>query len=326
MTPRQARVVQLRWEADGVMSLRLRSDDGEPLPSWTPGAHIDLVLPSGAVRQYSLCGRPDAAEYTVAVLREQQGRGGSAEIHDTALLGRRIGIGDPRNRFELETAARYVFVAGGIGITPLLAMIRAVVARGVPWDLYYGGRRAGTLAFTGELDELAALSGGRVHTFHQDRDGDLPLGRIVTGAAEDAVLYACGPAGMLTAIEDTVRGIRPQLPLRIERFTADPAVPTADPADGDTAAGDREFEVELARTGETVRVRPGQSVLDAVRERRPDVLSSCEEGFCGTCETKVVEGEPIHRDTILSAKERARNTSMMICVGSCASSRLVLDL
>lgn len=319
MSARPVRVVQLRWEAEGVASLRLRSIDGAPLPEWAPGAHVDLVLPSGVVRQYSLCGRPEAAEYTVAVLREQDGRGGSAEIHDTALLGRELRIAGPRNRFELEDAARYVFVAGGIGITPLLAMIRAVAARGLPWELHYGGRSADTLAFTADLAELAEHSGGRVHTYLQDRDGPLPLRAIVTGTAEDAILFACGPGGMLTALEETVSATRPQLPLRFERFTAEPAEPADD-------SGGRAFEVELAQTGGTVTVQPGQSVLDAVRTRCPAVMSSCEEGFCGTCETKVLEGEPIHRDTILSAKERARNTSMMICVGSCASARLVLDL
>ena len=324
MSRRTVRVVALRWEAQGVASLRLRSTDGAPLPEWAPGAHIDLILPSGLVRQYSLCGAPDAAEYTVAVLREQDGRGGSAEIHSTALLGRELRIAGPRNRFELEDAGRYVFVAGGIGITPLLAMIRAVAARGLPWELHYGGRAADTLAFTADLAELAELSGGRVHIHLQDRDGPLPLRDIVTGAAEDAILYACGPGGMLTALEESVRSARPQLPLRFERFTPDPVAPSAD--DGAHGADAGSFEVELVQSGGSVTVQSGQSILDAVRDRCPDVMSSCEEGFCGTCETKVIEGEPVHRDTILSAKERARNTSMMICVGGCASARLVLDL
>jgi ferredoxin-NADP reductase len=314
------RVVQARWESEGVVSLQLRATDARPLPEWTAGAHVDLVLPSGLVRQYSLCGRPGAADYTVAVLREHAGRGGSAEIHDTALVGRELRMQGPRNRFELEPAPRYVFIAGGIGITPMLAMIRHVAEQNLPWELHYGGRRADTLAFTDTLAELAAWSGGRVHLRSDDVEGPLPLADIVRDAAADAVLYACGPAGMLSALAETVERDRPEIPLRFERFTAAPE-PQATADDQDAP-----FEVELAQTGETVTVSPGQSILDAVRDLRPEVMSSCEEGFCGTCETKVLEGRPIHRDTILSAKERAKNTSMMICVGSCASARLVLDL
>lgn len=319
------RVVQIRWESEGVVSLTLRPTNGHPLPAWTPGAHIDLVLPSGLVRQYSLCGDPDSTDYTVAVLRDQGSRGGSAEIHDTALVGRELKIQGPRNRFELEPAQRHIFVAGGIGITPLLAMIRHLAAHGQPWELHYGGRRADTLAFTTELAELAERSDGRIKLRSDDVEGPLPLTDIVTSAPDGAMLYACGPGGMLTALSDTVDRVRPDLPLQFERFTAAPLDLVAPPPEADTD-GATPFEVELARSGETVTVRPGQSILDAIRPMCPDVMSSCEEGFCGTCETKVLDGRPIHRDTILSKKERERNTSMMICVGSCASARLVLDL
>ncbi len=322
--PPTVRVVQARWESEGVMSLSLRAVDGQSLPDWTPGAHIDLVLPSGLVRQYSLCGPPDLPEYTVAVLREQAGRGGSAEIHDTALVGRELRILGPRNRFEFEPANAYVFVAGGIGITPVLAMIRQAVRWGRPWELHYGGRRRQTLAFTRELADLAARSGGQVHMRSDDVEGALPLTEIVSDAPEGAMLYACGPGGMLTALAETVERERPGLPLRFERFAAVSDEPPA--SDSDETDGQAPFDVELARTGETVTVPLGQSILDAVREKRPDVLYSCEEGFCGTCETKVLEGRPIHRDSILSEKEREKNTSMMICVGGCASTRLVLDL
>ncbi|MET7991741.1 PDR/VanB family oxidoreductase [Amycolatopsis sp. NPDC005232] len=318
-TTRAVRVVQARWEAEGVVSLRLRAADDRPLPSWTPGAHLDVVLPSGLVRQYSLCGEPDSPDYTVAVLREAAGRGGSAEIHDTALLGRELRIRGPRNRFELEPAGHYVFVAGGIGITPLLAMIRQAADHGVPWQLHYGGRRRDTLAFALELTELARRGNGEIHLRSDDVEGPLPLLDIVRAAPTGAMLYACGPGGLLTALAETVERENPALLLRFERFTGEPAEPI-----GVTAQ--ESFEVELAQTGETVTVRSGQSILDAVRVKRPDILSSCEEGFCGTCETKVLAGEPVHRDTLLSAKERAKNTTMMICVGGCASARLVLDL
>ncbi|ASR36564.1 hypothetical protein BAY61_17910 [Prauserella marina] len=319
--PMTVRVVRACWESEGVLSLRLRATGGQPLPPWEPGAHIDVILPSGLVRQYSLCGSPDDPDYTVAVLRERDGRGGSAEIHDTALLGRELRILGPRNHFRLEPAAAYVFVAGGIGITPLLPMIAAACARGVPWELHYGGRRADTLAFTGELSRLAERSGATLRLFADDTDGPLPLGEIVGAAPREAMLYACGPGGMLSALADVVEHQRGDLPLRFERFEKARS-------EGESAPGPESsaFEVELASTGETVTVHEGQSILDAVREKRPDVLFSCEEGFCGTCETKVLAGSPVHRDTILSERERARNASMMICVGGCASARLVLDL
>jgi ferredoxin-NADP reductase len=323
---RVVRVVQIRWESEGVVSLSLRAADGKPLPPWEPGAHVDLVLPSGLVRQYSLCGPQDSPVYTVAVLRERAGRGGSAEIHDTALIGRELRILGPRNRFELELADRYVFVAGGIGITPLLAMIRQVAHRGLPWELHYGGRRRDTLAFTRELADLAGSSGGRIHLRSDDAEGPLPLAEIVDRAPAGAMLYACGPSGMLTVLAETVDHRRPDLPLRFERFTASPVDPAVAGDPEEDPGGNSAFEVELALTGETVTVQPGQSILEAVRAKRPEVMSSCEEGFCGTCETKVLAGLPIHRDTILSKKERAKNTSMMICVGGCASARLVLEL
>ncbi|WP_433291576.1 PDR/VanB family oxidoreductase [Pseudonocardia sp. CA-142604] len=304
--------------------MRLRGAAGEqPLPAWSPGAHIDVVLPSGLVRQYSLCGDPGDPEYTIAVLREPNGRGGSAEIHDSALVGRQLRIQGPRNRFELEPAPSYVFVAGGIGITPLLPMIRETTARGLPWQLHYGGRRRDTMAFTTELHALAAHPGAELTLYSDDLDGPLPLPAILDSAPRDAALFACGPAGMLAAVRTAAEQHRPGLQFRFEQFSAEPSE-VENPAE--PATEDAPYEVELSRTGETVMVQPGQSILDAVRPLRPEILSSCEEGFCGTCETKVLEGVPVHRDTILSAKERARNTSMMICVGGCASARLVLDL
>ncbi|MER7434422.1 PDR/VanB family oxidoreductase [Pseudonocardia alni] len=314
-------VTQARHEANGVLSLRLRG--AIPLPAWTAGSHVDLTLPSGLVRQYSLCGDTADPDYTVAVLHEADGRGGSAEIHTTGLVGRRLQIRGPRNRFVLGPATSYVFVAGGIGITPLLAMIRTAVDDGTPWTLHYGGRRADTLAFTEEVQRLAGVSAGAVSLHSDDVDGPLPLAEILAAAPAGAAVYSCGPPGMLRALADVAEASRPELPVRIERFVADPGPdratdPVADPAGA--------FEVVMASTGETVPVAAGRSILDAVRTVRPDVMASCEEGFCGTCETQVLDGTPVHRDTILSPRERARGTSMMICVGSCSSPRLVLDL
>jgi len=305
-----------RLEAGQVISLTLEA--AEALPAWEPGAHIDVRLPSGLIRQYSLCGDPADPAYTIAVLRETGGRGGSAEIHDTALLGRTLDIRGPRNHFRLEPAASYVFIAGGIGITPILPMVRAAAIAGASWHLHYGGRTTGSMAFRAALPEAGAT--GTVALRTDDRDGPLPLPEIVRDAPAGSHLYACGPAGLLTALRSAAAE-RPDLDLRVERFTAGES---GDGAKDVTPGG--AFEVELAGSGETVTVTPGTSILDAVRGLRPDVLFSCEEGFCGTCETKVLEGEPVHRDTILTGKERERNTTMMICVGGCASPRLVLDL
>jgi ferredoxin-NADP reductase len=320
----QVVVTQVRLEADQVISLVLSPPAGGALPSWEAGAHIDVRLPSGLIRQYSLCGDPDQPHYTIAVLREYAGRGGSAEIHDTALVGRTLTLRGPRNHFMLQPAARYVFVAGGIGVTPILSMARHATRHGVPWSLHYGGRHADTMAFAGKLRRLSHQAGAALSLRGDDTAGALPLTEIVREAPEDSLLYACGPAGMLAALRAAVDAERADLTLLTEQFTA--AESPAPVPIGEDSAPAAAFEVELARTGETVTVEPGASILDAVREVRPDVLYSCEEGFCGTCETKVIAGRPVHRDTILSEGERAVGKTMMICVGGCASRRLVLDL
>ncbi|MEU4893311.1 PDR/VanB family oxidoreductase [Streptomyces sp. NPDC044780] len=312
-------VTQVRLEAEGVVSLTLAAADGRPLPSWEAGAHIDVRLPSGTVRQYSLCGAPDAAAYTVAVLREDNGRGGSAEIHDTAFVGRTLPIRGPRNHFPLRSAEHHVLVAGGIGITPVLALAREASRRGDSWELHYGGRSAASMAFTHEVRGL----GGEISLVE---GRPLDLASIVSRAPSGAAVYACGPAGLLTALRELCTDTGTTL--YTEQFTADPKARTAPGTAPDVsgAAEGESFEVELARTGATVTVEPGTSILDAVRTVCPDVLSSCEEGFCGTCETKVLAGKPIHADSILNEREREVSASMMICVGGCASRRLVLDL
>ncbi|GAA1786986.1 PDR/VanB family oxidoreductase [Planosporangium flavigriseum] len=322
---RQLLVKTATWEADGVLSLRLVDPHGGELPAWEPGAHLDLVLPSGLVRQYSLCGRTDDRRaYTIAVLREVDGRGGSREVHETALVGKTVSVRGPRNRFPLEDAPRYLFLAGGIGITPILAMIREAEARGADWRLAYGGRSRSTMAFVDELVELGR--GGvdgvdgvdRVDIVAQDERGLLDLDALLEQAEPGTAVYCCGPEGLLAAAEQRCgdRGIS----LHLERFGASGA---AEPVDDSAEVS---FEVELARSGCVVTVPPGCSILDAVRDVAPDVMTSCEEGFCGTCETKVLEGVPDHHDTILSAKERERGQTMMICVGRSKSPRLVLDL
>jgi len=308
-----------RDESDGVVSLTLRAEaDGQELPAWEPGAHLEVVLPSGLIRHYSLCGPvEDRDRYRIAVLREPASRGGSVEVHDRVTPGTRLHVTGPRNHFGLEAADHYLFIAGGIGITPILPMIARAEAAGVPWKLVYGGRQASSMAF---VDEITARTGGKVELLAEDEVGrpDLPavLGEVPVGGR----VYCCGPEGLLGAVEAECakRGLSGFL--HVERFAAG-ALAAAD--DGSGSAG---FEVRLARSGTTVTVPPDRSILEVVREVLPGVPSSCEEGICGTCETPVLEGVPDHRDHIMSAAERASNATMMICVGRALSDRLVLDL
>jgi ferredoxin-NADP reductase len=310
-------VHRMTWEAEGVLSVELVHPDGTALPPWKPGAHIDLHLGGGLVRQYSLCGDPaEAGRYRVGVLREPASRGGSAHVHTTLRPGVTVTVEGPRNRFMLVPAERYLFVAGGIGVTPLLAMARQATRLGVPWTMAYGGRHRASMAFTGEL---AALAGGQVTLIPQDELGppDLTalLGDDLTGATQ---VYCCGPEPLLAAVEERCAALGITGRLHTERFAA--------PKTSAPAGEDAGFDVECRRSGRTMRVEPGRSVLDAVEAAGIAVTSSCREGICGTCETKVLDGVPDHRDFLLSDDERTAGTSMMICVSRSRSDRLVLDL
>ncbi|KOX20183.1 MULTISPECIES: PDR/VanB family oxidoreductase [unclassified Streptomyces] len=304
--PRKVLVTGRATPAEGVVELRL---EGAGLPVWQPGAHIDLVLPSGLVRQYSLCGDPaDPGAYTVAtrlIEAGQGGRGGSREVHDQLHEGVEVEIRGPRNRFPLVDAPAYVFVAGGIGITPLLPMLRAAEAAGADWRLLHCGRSRATMPY---LAETEALGGGRTTVVAQDESGLPDLG-FLGDLPEGTVVYCCGPDGLMDAVGAAMpEGRAP----RLERFSA------SAPTGGDA------FEVELRRSGRTVAVAAGRSLLDAVRAELPDVPYSCRQGFCGTCRQRVLAGEIDHRDELLTDAER--DDSMLICVSRCAGKRLVLDL
>ncbi|GAA4815161.1 PDR/VanB family oxidoreductase [Streptomyces ziwulingensis] len=295
--------------AEDVLVLTLRHPLGEPLPAWEPGAHVDLVLGPGLERQYSLCGDPaDRRTWRVAVARERAGRGGSAQVHERVGPGDRVRVRGPRNHFRLEPAARYRFVAGGIGITPVLPMLAAAQEAGADWTLLYGGRTRRSMAFTGELSRY----GARVTLAPEDETGPLDLAPVLADVSEGTLVYACGPGPLLDAVERRC----PRGRLRLERFRPAARAP----------AGAAEFEVVLARSGRTVPVAPDVSVLDAVRAAGAEVLWSCAEGTCGTCETDVVEGTPDHRDSVLTDEERAAGETMLICVSRCRGKRLVLDL
>ncbi|MER7913348.1 PDR/VanB family oxidoreductase [Streptomyces sp. NPDC096068] len=303
-------------EAEGVLGLLLADPSGADLAPWEPGAHLEVVLPSGTVRHYSLCGDPgDRGTYRLGVLREPAGRGGSEEVHASVGPGTVLGVRGPFNRFPLVPAERYLFVAGGIGITPLLPMLRSLPPDS--WSLLYGGRSLASMAYR---EELAGLPG--VTLVPQDTAGLLDLDAALGGLPPSTAVYCCGPEGLLRAVEERWPG-----PLHTERFGAPPAAPSAaSPATVPAPDSGGGFEVELRRSGRTVRVAPGRSLLDAVREVVPGVAYSCEEGWCGTCETKVLAGTPEHHDSVLGEEERAAGASMMICVGRSRGPRLTLDL
>lgn len=311
MTVFEAELIVHRREfaAEGVLALTLRHPLGEPLPAWEPGAHVDVLLGPGLERQYSLCGDPaDRSAWRIAVLREPAGRGGSAHVHEQLGEDAKVRVRGPRNNFRLEPAPRYRFVAGGIGITPILPMLAAAEAAGAEWTLLYGGRTRGSMAFGGELGRY----GDRVTFAPEDETGLLDLPSVLDDVPDGTLVYCCGPGPLLDAVEARC----PSGVLRVERFQ-----PKEQETGDDTA-----FEVELARSGRTLTVAPDVSVLDAVRAAGVEVLYSCTEGTCGTCETDVLDGEPDHRDSVLTDDERATGETMLICVSRCRGGRLVLDL
>ncbi|GGS17542.1 ferredoxin [Streptomyces humidus] len=305
--------------ADGVVSLTLRRPDGGVLPAWTPGAHIDVLLDGddggegGLIRQYSLCGRPaERAAWQIAVLREPRGRGGSAYVHDHLREGTTVRVRGPRNNFPLRPAARHLFIAGGVGITPILPMVEAAEAAGDDWLLLYGGRTRTSMAF---LDRLAP-HGDRVLIRPQDEYGLLDLAAHLGVPEEGTLVHACGPEPLLLAVQEQCAGWPPGT-LGVERFA--PAQPNGSgPAEA--------FELELARSGLTLTVPSDRSVLETVEEAGVAVDFSCREGTCGTCETDVLDGKPDHRDSLLNEDERAAGDTMLICVSRSCGPRLVLDL
>ncbi|WP_174186319.1 PDR/VanB family oxidoreductase [Nocardia barduliensis] len=310
MTDIAVRVWRRRDEAEGVFSLELAPVDGGELPSWTPGAHIDVAVGAAGVRQYSLCGDPaDRGRWRIAVLHEPNGRGGSAYLHRAAQPGSVLRVSVPRNNFELVGSDRYVFLAGGIGITPILPMVAAAAAAGARWSLYYGGRTKGHMAFADAIAERYP----RAKLLPQDEHGLLPLEEIFTGLGETAV-YCCGPEPLLAAAE--AEGARREVPVHVERFVPRKL----------QFAPNEPFEVRLAASGKTFRIGANQSIADVLESAGIGIVTSCREGTCGSCETAVLGGDIEHRDELLTDEERARGDTMMLCVSRARSGPLVLDL
>ncbi|AXB43365.1 PDR/VanB family oxidoreductase [Amycolatopsis albispora] len=293
-------VVRTAPEAEDVISLTLADPGGAELPSWLPGAHLDLFLPSGRQRQYSLCGDPaDRRTYRIAVRRIGAASG---EIHD-GLRGR-VRVRGPRNAFQLVDADSHLFVAGGIGITPILPMVRACHRRGTPWRLVYLGRSRASMPFLGELGAL-----GDVDVRPDDEHGVPDMTAILPLAEPGAAVYLCGPPPLAEGARELLREINPRASLHTERFSPLPVT------------GGKPFDLHLARSGGTVRVGGDESALAATRRELPGVAYSCQQGFCGTCRVRVLDGEVEHRGRL-----PAEPGSMLVCVSRATSSSLVIDL
>ncbi|GIX24123.1 MAG: cytochrome P450 [Caldimonas sp.] len=303
--------------AEGIVRLRLASPDGRSLPRWSPGAHIDIECgETGLSRQYSLCGDvQDEQEWVVAVQRDPASRGGSAWIHDEVHPGQVLRVRGPRNHFRLdETAGRLLFIAGGIGITPIMAMAARAKALGIDYEIHYSVRSQAVLAFG---RELRALHGERLHLYVSSAGQRNDLGRLL--GTPDAVtrIYACGPRRMLDELEQ-LAAVWPEGALHIEHFSG--GAKRLDPAQ------ERPFEVELRNSGLRLQVPADKTLLEVLRGANVDVQSDCEEGLCGSCEVGVVDGEVDHRDSVLSRAEREAHRRMMSCCSRARCSRLVLDL
>ncbi|ARP94177.1 cytochrome P450/oxidoreductase [Bordetella genomosp. 13] len=304
-------------EAHGIVVLTLASHDGKALPRWAPGAHIDVECgDTGMSRQYSLCGDPlDSSRLRIAVLKEADGRGGSAWVHEHARPGMRLRIRGPRNHFRLdESTGRAIFVAGGIGITPVSAMARRARELGIDYELHYSGRSRAAMAL---LPELAALHGDRLRVYASDEGRRNDFAALLRQPDARTHIYACGPERMLQALKQATAHW-PDDALRVEHFHS--TLGTLDPA------REHAFEAELKDSGLVVNVRADQTLLAALRAANIDVQSDCEEGLCGSCEVRVLAGEVDHRDVVLTRAEREANGKMMSCCSRAAGKRIVLEL
>jgi len=314
----QALVHTLRFEAEDIIGVELRPADGSAFPAFEAGAHIDLHLPNGMVRSYSLLNAPgETHRYMVAVLKDKASRGGSRCVHEQLRVGMKLAISAPRNNFPLhEDAGHTVLVAGGIGVTPILCMGRRLQQLGKSFEVLYFARSRQSAALAPEIEAL----GVPVHWHFDSEKGGPPDLKALLGARNGAAnthFYACGPTLMLDNFVATCEGLG-LANAHIERFSAVEVAASAD--------ANQSYTVELRKSGKTFTITPEKSLLQTLLDAKIDADYSCEEGICGACETRVLEGVPDHRDSVLSASEQASNKMMMICVSGCKSDRLVLDL
>jgi len=313
------RVARKRVEARDICSLELVSADGSALPAFSAGAHIDVHLPGGLTRPYSLCNAPtDTGRYVISVLRDANSRGGSVAVHEAVTDGSLLQIGAPKNHFPLaDQAPHHLLLAGGIGITPLLAMAETLTIRGEPFELHHCSRSRERTAFMERI--AAAPYAARVsHHFDDGAPGQqLDIAATLQAAEPGTHVYVCGPQGFMDAVLGTARRQGwPEARLHFEFFSAAPA---------DTSS-DGSFELEIASSGQVITVKPEQTALQALQAAGLDIPMSCEQGVCGTCLTGVKSGTPEHRDQYLTPEERAANDQFLPCCSRAKSPRLVLDL
>jgi ferredoxin-NADP reductase len=318
---REVRVTQMTWEADGVVSVRLgRIESNDPLPAWEPGAHIDVYVPDGTTRQYSLCGDPgDLSSWQFAVLREPEGRGGSAFIHEQLRVGDRLLVTRPKQSFALEDASFHALVAGGVGITPMMAMAEELARTGRPFHLTYGGRTRRSMAFCQRLEAL----GDRLTVVAEDTDGRADLEAVVRDLPEGGLVYVCGPVGLLRAVEaaaEAVHGADQDI-VRFALFSRAGVEPQESAAlDADS------YELVLTESGHTLRLSPEANILEVVLALGLDMENDCRDGICGSCITPIRSGTADHRDLVLTKREKAAMDKMLICVSRPTCSRLELEL
>jgi ferredoxin-NADP reductase len=302
--------------AEGVVALDLAHPDSQELPRWEPGAHIDVILNDGLTRQYSLCGDPrDSSVWRIGVLLDPNSRGGSRYVHQNLSEGATVRVRGPRNHFELVDAPHYRFIAGGIGITPLVPMVDSAQQAGSDWTLIYLGRSRTTMAFA---EALADSYGDRVTLWPHDERGTFDLEAALEDPADNTLVYCCGPERLLSAVEQHCAHW-PAGVVYIERFAA--KAPTAEAAEALES-----FEVVCHRSGVTLEVTSDMSILETLEDANIPIMGSCYEGVCGTCEARVLEGTPVHRDSMLTDTEKAAGEVMLTCVSSSRTERLVLDL
>jgi len=315
-----ALVHTMRYEADGIVSVEFRPASPEvDFPAFEAGSHIDLHLPNGLVRSYSLCNpSTDRQRYVVGVLNDRKSRGGSRYVHQQLRVGMTLAISQPRNNFKLEEgAARSVLVAGGIGVTPIWCMLQRLAEIGKPVELIYCARSRKESAFGEAITALAAQKSiPLTWHFDEDKGGPPDLAALLAGKGADSHYYCCGPTPMLDGFEKTCEQLGyPHA--HIERFAA---------VHVEAPSATQSYVVECAKSGKTVEVPPGKSILDSLIDAGLNPDHSCKEGVCGACETKVLDGEVDHHDGILTKLERASNKTMMICVSGCKRGPLVLDI
>ncbi|MGB2948843.1 MAG: PDR/VanB family oxidoreductase [Rhodococcus sp. (in: high G+C Gram-positive bacteria)] len=306
-------IEEITDETEDVRSLVLRRRDNAPLPSWLPGAHIDVTTPAGTERQYSLTGRPGRDDHYQISVRKIPGGKASNEIHSLE-VGDSIRVRGPRNAFPMAEAEHYLFVAAGIGITPIRAMIERAAAEGARWTLYYHGRSVESLPFVAELERLAFSSRGRLVIKSDDVEGLPSLSEIVGYASGSSAMYVCGPVGLTSALRVQARRTSTIAEFHAELFAPAPVV------DG------KPFTLQLASSGETITVGAQETALDALRRTKPDQPYSCRQGFCGACVVGLVEGRVDHRDRVLSVDEKQNSLTLCVSRGAADGEVVVLDL